>query len=211
MAKADPEAERKRLAEHYASITDEELRQLADDAWSLTDSAKELLKAELSRRGLAIELRDSSATEESAPGLVILRTYRDLPEALLAKSILDSAGFECFLLDENVIRMDWLLSNALGNIKLLVKTDAASEAAKFLDPEPIESFEVTASGEYKQPRCPVCDSLDVSYGVLGKRLAYLTVALGVPLPVRRSGWKCHSCGHSWDQLSDSAAADGPNS
>ena len=44
----------------------------------------------------------------------------------MAKSILDSAGIESFLADENVISMNWLWSNALGGVKLQVrKTDAA--------------------------------------------------------------------------------------
>jgi hypothetical protein len=59
---------------------------------------------------------------------------------------LDSAGIESFLADENVIRMNWLWSNALGGVKLQVrKTDVAvaselleqklSEAAASADPD----------------------------------------------------------------------------
>jgi hypothetical protein len=155
MTKTHPDETRKRLAEHYASITEEELRQFADDAWSLTDSAKELLKA--SFPGLAIKLRDPPTKDEPVGELVILRTFRDLPEALLAKSILDSSGIKCFLQDENAIRLNWLWSNALGSMKLLVREEDASEAAQLLEQKRIESFDLTAGGSYKQPRCPVCD------------------------------------------------------
>jgi hypothetical protein len=64
MSKSDPEAARKSLAERYAHITEDELRGLADNAGSLTDLAKGVLKAELFRRGLAVELRDPPMIDE---------------------------------------------------------------------------------------------------------------------------------------------------
>jgi Putative prokaryotic signal transducing protein len=188
------------VAQYYRSITDEELSQLADDAWSLTDVAKQLLREELSRRGLTFELRESPPVK-SWPELVRVRQFRDLPEALLAKSILDSVGINRFLQDENTIRLDWLWSNAIGGVRLIVKEEDAADAAKLLDQKPAESFE-TSLGEYKQPRCPACGSVNISYGEKGKSLAYATVALGVPLPVTRSGWRCSSCGHQWDDSAE---------
>jgi len=196
MSKSDPEATRKSLAERYAHITEDELRGLADNAGSLTDLAKGVLKAELFRRGLAVELRDPSVIDERHPSLVTLRKFRDLPAALLAKSILDSAEIECFLCDENVIRMDWLWSNALGGIRLLVKEEDASVALELLDQKPMEKF-ATGTGEFRQPRCPSVTPWTSPSGGTGKRLSYVTVALGVPLPVKGGGWKCNSCGHAW--------------
>jgi hypothetical protein len=203
MTKSDPEAERKRLAEWYAAMTNEELQQLADEAWRLTESAREALGGELSRRDMAIDLRDSPAAEPPWSRLVILRVFRDLPDALLAKSILDSAAIECFLYDENTIRMDWLWSNALGGIKLCVKEEDAAAASELLDQKPAGKFEAEGTGEYTQPRCPRCGSLNISFGEQGRRLAYATVAVGVPLPVKRGGWKCESCGHVWHNAESS--------
>jgi hypothetical protein len=54
-------------------------------------------------------------------------------EAWLAKSVLDSAGIECFLFDENVVRIDWFLSNAIGGIKLRVREEDVAAAAALLD------------------------------------------------------------------------------
>jgi hypothetical protein len=211
MTKTDPEAMGKRLAEHYASLTEYELRRLADDAWSLTDVAKELLKTELSRRGLVVKLRDAATrADEQFQTLAKLRKFRDIPDALLAQSVLDSAEIECLLFDENVIRMNWLWSNLLGGIKLLVKGEDASAALELLDQKPIEMFDVTGIGEYRQPRCPRCDSLNVSFGDSGKRLSYATIAVGVPLPVSRGGWKCDSCGHEWHEFENSQQSGKPS-
>jgi|SRR5260370_678812 hypothetical protein len=135
--------ERNRLAQFYAALTDGELQQLAGEAGSLTDEAKGALESEMSRRKLganaagepAAEGEDSAAANERAEmrDLLTIRQFRDLPEALLAKSVLDSAGIECFLGDDNLIRMDWLWSNLLGGIKLRVRQEDAIVASRLLE------------------------------------------------------------------------------
>jgi len=51
----------------------------------------------------------------------------------MAKSILDSAGIESFLADENVISMNWLWSNALGGVKLQVRKTDVAVASELLE------------------------------------------------------------------------------
>ncbi len=68
--------------------------------------------------------------------LVTLQHFRDVPEALLAKGKLESAGIACSLADGNLVRMDWLLSNAIGGIRLQVHAQEAEAARAILD-EPI--------------------------------------------------------------------------
>ncbi len=201
------ERERRRLAERYASMADGELEKVAAEAGSLSDAAREALEFEISRRGSAIASPMSPApsqteADEEPPGPVILRRFRDLPDALLAKSILDSASIECVLIDENTIRMDWLWSNLLGGIKLWVRPEDA-DAGELLDQDYIESFEVEGVGEYKQPRCPNCESFDISFRGLMMRLAYGTLLVGFPIPVRHVAWKCRSCGHAWEWTDES--------
>jgi HPt (histidine-containing phosphotransfer) domain-containing protein len=140
--------ERQRLAQFYAALSDGELQQLARDAESLTDSAKAVLLAELARRKMALETlaeaEDSTTRRGHRPqlrDLLTIRQFRDLPEALLAKSVLDSAGIECFLGDDNLIRMDWLWSNLLGGIKLRVRQEDALIAAQLLEGEDPPEFD----------------------------------------------------------------------
>jgi hypothetical protein len=128
MTTPDSEREGQRLSEVYAGKTNEELTCLAAEGGSLTDLAKIALKRELSRRRLHVAVRESLAPTKSPqlPSVVTLRQFLTVQEAVIAKSILDSAGIESFLADENVISMNWLWSNALGGVKLQVrKTDAA--------------------------------------------------------------------------------------
>ena len=65
--------------------------------------------------------------------LVMVKRFRDLPEAFVAKSILDSAEIDSFLADENIVRIDWLYSNLVGGAKLMVRPEDLDEAKALLD------------------------------------------------------------------------------
>jgi hypothetical protein len=207
VATIDPEKERQRLAEVYAGMSEGELEKLADDAGLLTDTAREALRAELSRRGLSIELRDS-APKEAPSKLVILRSLLNVAEAFLAKSVLDSAGIECFLYDENVVRMNWFWLNAVRGVKVIVREENVGAGADLLGQSRPEVFE-TDDGKYVQPRCPNCQSLDVSFQELIRSVAYGSLAgfwlvkIVPPIPLKRLGWKCHACSHAWEEPGDS--------
>jgi hypothetical protein len=127
--------EKRRLASQYSSKSDEELIRLAGKSWELSDTAWEALEDELDRRGL-----DPPAPEEvprikslEKRTLVLLCRFRDLPEALLAKGRLESSGVPCFLADDNMVRMDWFISNLLGGVKLLVDPEDFAEASRVLN------------------------------------------------------------------------------
>jgi hypothetical protein len=209
MGQIDEQKERRRLAELYAGMEDEELKEIAADAGSLTQAAREALRAEMLRRGMqappAAEgsgSSEASGNEREAPGPVMVGRYRDSGDAMIAKSMLDSAGIESFLSEENVVRLDWFYSNLVGGIKLMVREEDAETARKLLEEKIPEKFDVAGVGEYAQPRCPECGSLDVSFDELNKKIAYTGFFLSVPLPITRKGGKCHACGHEWDSESE---------
>ena len=222
MTKIDPEQERKRLVEFYSGQMDGELEKVADQAYELTDLAREALQAEIAKRSLPIQLVERPPVSPAPPvipgdpppqpspvepveadgefesrPLVTVRKFRDLPEALLAKGSLDSAGIEAFLVDDNVIRLDWFWSNLIGGIKLQVNREDAEEAIGILDQPIPEGFDVTGIGEYEQPRCPKCQSLDVNFRELDPA-AYLSLAISVPMPFHRRAWRCHACRAEWE-------------
>jgi hypothetical protein len=192
--------ERRRLAANYASMTDGELQRLAQTAESLTELAWDALEDEMDRRHL--EFTDDAETEPrqemEVRELVTIRQFRDLPEALLAKGSLESAGIECFLADENLVRLDWFISNFIGGIKLNVRAADAANAQKLLDEPILEGLYVHGVGLYEQPRCPKCQSLDVNFQELDRPIAYMSAFLRVPMPVQRTGWRCHECDAEWE-------------
>jgi hypothetical protein len=198
MTKIDPEHERQRLAAIYARMTDTELQDLANNPGDFTDAAWEALEDEFDHRNLRLPEPPPSVARLDLQTLVTIRQFRDLPEALLAKGSLESAGIECFLRDDNLVRLDWFISNFIGGIKLCVKSEDAQVARELLD-EPIpEGLYVHGVGLYEQPRCPKCQSLDVTFRELDRPIAYLSAFLKVPLPVQRKAWRCRSCDVEWE-------------
>jgi hypothetical protein len=199
MSTLDPELERQRLAAFYSGLSDTELEKLADDKAALTDLARATFDAEMSRRGLSIEGGNSrdGVDELEFRELVTIRQFTSLPEALLAKGSLESSGIECFLADDNFIRLDWFISNLIGGIKLRVKPEEAAEANEILDQPIPEMLDVDGTGDVPQPRCPTCQSLDITFQELNQPVAYVSAALRVPIPLHRKAWLCHACRREW--------------
>jgi hypothetical protein len=209
----DEQRERRRLADNYASMTDGELQRLAWSAESLTELAWDALEDEMDRRHLEFpddECSDEPRQEMEVRELVTIRQFRDLPEALLAKGSLESAGIECFLADDNLVRLDWFISNFIGGIKLNVRAADAANAQNLLDEPILEGLYVQGVGLYEQPRCPNCQSLDVNFQELDRPIAYMSAFLRVPMPVQRPAWRCHACDAEWeDDGTEGGRADPP--
>ena len=194
--------EKRRLAQLYAALSDAELQKLARESGSLPPTAREVLDDELDRR----DLDDLPEPQVTGPDqlelrqLVTIRKFRDLPEALLAKGSIESAGIECFMADDNLVRLDWFISNFIGGIKLQVHPKDVEAATQILDqPIPAE-FGYEGATAYEQPRCPKCYSLDISFEDLNKPVAYTTAYFGVPIPLARETWICHTCGRRWEEI-----------
>ena len=205
MTMPTPEEERVRIAGVYSAMSDEELGQIAESGDELSAAAQEAFRAEVARRGLKMEIappRGEDVFEFNET--VTLRQFRDLPEALLAKGSLESAGIEAYLVDDNMIRMDWFISNLLGGIKLKVRPEDAEAAGEILNQPIPEMLNVEGVGNFEQPRCPRCQSLDVTYEELNKEFSYLTAYAGVPIPVYKKGWTCHACGNEWEEQGGAA-------
>jgi hypothetical protein len=238
MARQDPEQERRRLTEFYAGQLDGELEKIAAQDYELTELAREVLRAEVARRGLDVSFVEQPPTItqkqlEPKPGdpppaqpanqepepedsdfelrtLITLRQFRDLPEALLAKACLNSAGIECLLLDDNLVRLDWFWSNLVGGVKLKVEPSDAEPAMEILNQSIPEKIDVVGIGEYEQPHCPNCQSLDVTFRELNRPVSYATVWLNLPIPVHRKAWRCHSCNVQWEDDGQVPSTDLPS-
>jgi Putative prokaryotic signal transducing protein len=202
----DPKGERHRLAGTYAGMTDGELQRLARHPESLTEVAWEALEDEMDRRNLHCPdtAGPESHDEVELRDLVTIRQFRDLPEALLAKGSLESTGMECFLADENLVRLDWFISNFIGGIKLRVRAQDAENAKKLLDEPILEGLYVQGIGLYEQPRCPKCQSLDVNFQELHRPISYMSPFRRAPIPEPRTAWHCQACNAEWE---DDGAAD----
>jgi hypothetical protein len=209
-----PEQEARRIADTYSRMSDEELGKIAESGFELSETAIQALQTEMTRRRLDISAAPPHGTDVyELKELVTIRKFRDLPEALLAKGSPESAGIESHLADDNIIRMDWFYSNLIGGIKLNVRPEDVDEANEILNQPIPESLGVEGVGEYDQPKCPQCQSLDVSYRELEKVVSYGSAYLGIPVPVHKAGWSCHACGNEWQEegVDDQPASDSAGS
>ncbi len=136
------------FAAHYLQMSDGELLELALEPWALSDLAWDALEDEL-ERNLEVPEPESPAqtTLPEMRNLVVLRRFRDVPEALLAKGSIEASGIECFLADENMVRMDWFISNLLGGVKLLVQPEDFSKASQILNELVPGDFESEADAD----------------------------------------------------------------
>jgi hypothetical protein len=186
-------------------MADGELQLLARDVASLSPDARMILESELQRRGVApeVDLHDPDLGQDVIEWdeLVIIKQFRDLPEALLARGALDSSGIPSFLVDDNMVRMDWFISNLVGGIELCVHQQDAEAAVEALNQTIPANIEVDGAGTYEQPTCPHCDSLDITVEALNRPVAFGSAWIGVPVPLKRKRWKCNSCGQLWKEES----------
>jgi hypothetical protein len=198
------------FADLYHSKSEPELQALASDWYSLTTEARTALSAEFTRRKLDF-VEPPQIEEEDLPefrDLITLRRFRDLSEAIVARGALESAGIFCFLKDENTVRLDWQISNMIGGIRLQVYS-ADVEAAEEVLNQPIpDTIHFADEPSFEQPRCPQCDSTDITYEGTNRSAALASLYLfSVPLPLGSPSWTCNHCGARWQDTEDAERHD----
>lgn len=193
------------FADLYRPMSELELRELAADWHTLIEEARFALEAEFSRRGL--EFTEPPPPLGDTPpeyrDLVTIRRYRDLSEAIVARAVIESAGIFCFLKDENLVRLDWQMSNLVGGIRLQVAA-ADVEAAEAILAQPIpDSIDIPDQPGFEQPHCPRCNSTDIAWERQGRKAALISLYLfSLPLSRGSESWHCGKCGLRWVEEDD---------
>ena len=119
--------------------------------------------------------------------LVTVETYQFLPQAQAAKLQLEGNDIQVFLADAETVNMDWLLGNAIGNIKLQVPRDQVDKALAVLE---------EMRDKAKQRQDEQDDDEDSDGAVC--------LACGAELPEGKT--RCPSCGWSYAGDGNSATA-----
>lgn len=187
------------FAENYAPMGEAELLSLAAAYDSLVEPAQDALRAEFARRGMEPPLLENQGRDEvTSRKLVTVRRYRDTSEAIVARSVVESAGIFCFLRDENLVRLDWQISNFIGGVSLQVSPEDAEAAEELLSQPTPESIEYEGQTQYVQPHCPRCGSINIVFEGNNRSAALVsTMLVGLPLPLGGESWRCDACGCRW--------------
>jgi putative signal transducing protein len=144
-------------------------------------------------------MRGSPPVTYETERYVTVETFTSPWEAQLARARLEAEGIESLVADEHLVRMDWVISRAIGGVKLKVREEDAERAAEALRPrDPLPEIHLVTEAEAACPRCPGCNSDNLIYE-RWSRLAFFGtwLLLGFPLPVPRNRWSCRHCGSVW--------------
>jgi hypothetical protein len=191
--------------QRYASMGDAELLQLGQSYDSLTAPAQAALRSEFAKRNMEPPLIEEDEPTPALRNLLTVKRYRDLSEAIVARSMLASADIPAWLRDENLGRLDWQLSNFIGGLRLQVEAKDSEQALALLTSGTPEFIKLEDDTEFEQPHCPVCDSTLISFegAYRGAALASLYL-LSLPAPLGKKTWICDACGARWEQDEDDA-------
>ena len=133
--------------------------------------------------------------------LVTVATFVEPNRAHIAKGRLEAEGIQAALDGEHHVGMDWMISNAVGGVKLLVHHRDRETAMRVLKDAPSE-LQLDLDAEDDTGRtlatCPKCGSSATYAERLNRKLIFVSILLlGVPLPFLTRKSFCQRCEHRW--------------
>jgi DNA-directed RNA polymerase subunit M/transcription elongation factor TFIIS len=204
MGDIDVEKEWRILEGAYSQMSDEELRDLATQAYDLTDIAKQALSAQLSSRELGIKLADAPP---ASPGADVTEPRGDLDpsnlnlecaaqvwdadEARQSMQALYDAGIPAYLGPENLENVDNFHSSFGSGVEIRVRDKDLQRAfgALAVASQQKEDEDPKADEPYVA-RCPKCQSEEIVFRGFDSDAPSASQA--------KFQWTCDACGHEWE-------------
>jgi len=191
----DPLEEWRSLKEHYGRLSDAELEFLLEESSQLTDIARETLRAEVSSRGLRVQVRNTPPPVEdfdtSDLDLVVVDRLWDASEARRAKAFLNDSGIPCYFGPDNVESVDALPPDFEEGVDLKVCEADAARARGGLARVLTATPGTEADCDFV---CPRCKSPEIVF--LGLDAEPKDPAEGATAD-SSFNWRCDACGHRW--------------
>jgi len=124
---------------------------------------------------------------------IVVASFSFPHEAQIARASLECAGIPATVADEHTINMQWLYSNAIDGVKVLVPPEYEQDAKEILATD--FSTAVDAECGSDKTVCISCGSSNIEPFTRGKMPAYVVFLLfGFPLFFYQHGLKCSDCG-----------------
>ncbi len=217
MNNIDPGTEWRRLAETYSQMSEEELQVVADEAYELTDIARDVLQSEIRNRGLSIALREAPSSEEELEpeplvdadadsdaefeeeefdprelDLVAGQRVWDVEEARKIKRIYDDAGVPSYFGPDLLERVEDYRGSFEHGVEFRVRDRdhqrSMGAVANAYANAPDNGSPEPPPSEY---RCPKCNSEEIVFEELERE------SPDQPDYLSKFKWRCDACGHQW--------------
>ncbi|MGD2004008.1 MAG: DUF2007 domain-containing protein [Flavobacteriales bacterium] len=133
--------------------------------------------------------------------LITLKTFSNAVSAHLLKTRLESEGVECFILDENIVRLNSFYDLAVGGIRLQVREEDFQRAKELIEEWDARPY---LDEEDHALQCPSCQSTAVYAGFKSFKTAagWFTLAISLLLVVypffTKTVFRCKECGTEFD-------------
>ena len=126
-----------------------------------------------------------------------LASYRDAPSAYITASLLQSHDIPSQVVDEHLVGVQWLYSNAIGGVKVLVNDEDLDRASEIIFDD-LRGDLVELGFE----TCPSCGSADIRRSRLRQIVGSLGLLIGFPIVAWSNRWRCQSCGETLSARAD---------
>lgn len=112
-------------------------------------------------------------------------------EAQLTKAALEAAGIPAFVENEHLAGIQWLYSQAVGGVRVMIDPAFVDDARAVLTAPSPEREVVEGS------RCPHCGDHSLPPPRLRLRTRALSLLLGLPFSLSTRRRRCSACGRTW--------------
>src|SRR5580700_4919273 len=119
-------------------------------------------------------MEDRAMPVELLDQLVTIARFDLSADAHVAKCVLEGAGIDCTLVDEEIVSLDWFYSLMMGGRKLCVRQSEATLAREILTSDPSQDSLGVPPESVEQelrPQCPHCGTADVIHERIWHRFA----------------------------------------
>ena len=127
----------------------------------------------------------------------LLRRFQYSSEAIIYQGKLESQGIEVFLRDNNIVDSNPLYSNAVGGVKMFVKTEDFDKANELLGEVSLYSVD-----DDNQPiKCPKCgaEQTDMVTSIKDWKSFFKIIFLGlITLMTEKHKYKCQKCNYEFN-------------
>ena len=193
------------LKENYARMAEEEIAALADEAYDLTEIAREALQAEISERGLDLQLKIAPVPAPSPEPcktldiddseLISFGWAMNAEKLKKAKEKLTAVGTACFIGPDNVMEPEDYKGGFADGVNVKIRdVDWQRTLARLAHLERDSGKETQEEPEEEQDSrivCPHCNSEEIVFE--GRDWKDSTD----PPPTAKFNWSCSACGYQW--------------